>query len=131
MIRDAIVIHVSAKNGEIVVPLAQTINIKGYALGLLNVSGYLRNWNSSKRSLYLCVDLVRDSFVNEVMLPVVHVLATCNRSNVIADISNPIWLKTNREYVNTVHIYLTDEKGTKQSFSDSLLRCSLVLIPPK
>lgn len=131
MIRDAITIHVSAENGEAVVPLAQTLNIKGYVLGLFNISGFLKEWNSTKLSLYLCVDLVRESFVNEVMLPVVHALTTINRSSIVADISNPIWLKTNREYVNTVHVYLTDEQGVKRSFDDSLLRCTLVLIPPK
>lgn len=131
MIRDAIVIHVSAKNGDSVIPLAQTVNIKGYAFGLLNVSGYLKNYNSNRRSLYLCVDLVTESFVNNIMLPVAHSLSTGTRAGTLSDVSNPIWLKTNREYVNTVNIYITDEQGRKQSFVDSLLKCSFVLIPQK
>lgn len=132
MIQDAVIVHVSAVNGVATVSLAQTLNIKGYAVAVLHLSGYLKGWKSKIDSLYLCSDVCRECYVNDALLPVVCPLSSLNGSNpVVANVQNPVWLKTSRQYVNTIEVYITNEKGDRRSFPDSLLKCSLVFVPLK
>ena len=132
MIRDALIIHLTAPNGECTELLAQTLNVQGYAIAVLNISGYLRGWDPNNEALYLCTDICKESFVNRSLLPVLHSITTdFNGSGSIANVSNPVWMKTNREFVNIVRLYICNENGIVKSFPESLLKCTLVLIPVK
>lgn len=132
MIRDALIIHLTAPNGLCLHQLAQTLNVQGYAVSVLNISGHLRGWNPNKEALYLCTDICKESFVDGSMLPVLHSLTTdFNGSGSIANISNPVWMKTNREFVNIIRLYICNQDGIIKSFQESLLKCTLVLIPVK
>lgn len=132
MIREALIIHLTAPNGACVVSLAQTLKVQGYAVSVLNISGHLRGWDPNKEALYLCADICKESFVNRSLLPVLHSLTTdFNGSGAVANVSNAIWLKTNREYVNSIRLYICNEEGSVRSFPESLLKCTLVFIPLK
>ena len=132
MIRDALIIHLTAPNGACSELLARTLNVQGYAVSVLNIGGHLRGWNPNKEALYLCADICKESFVNRSLLPVLHSLTTdFNGSGSVANVSNPIWMKTNREFVNIIRLYIFNEEGEVISFPESLLNCTVVFIPVK
>ena len=133
-IRNPTVIHLSVNvnpttYSESVLTLHTPLNVRGYSVAVFNVDGYLKQWDWRKEALYLCGDFVQDSWLNTVSAPVLTPLPHDFGGTGINSPQTPIWLKTSRDVLTAVRVFLVNGNGEPRSFEQSVLGCSLVFIP--
>ena len=129
MVKRAKVVHVELRGKSVEVRLQQTINIKNYAVGLINITGKLNiDWNLF-RTVSLCSNVCEPSLVENTLKPVLHVITHKKESHDVRDVNNIIWLQTSGDELNNVYLYLDIPPQTPLSDADCHLMCSLVFIP--
>ena len=80
-------------------------------------------------NLYLCSDIVEESDIGNIKMPV---LCSLKRKNGIpAEINNVIWLRVMRPSISRIRLYIADETGKVFSLPKNTLNCTLLFIPPK
>ena len=132
MIREAVVAHISlslAEGERQLQQLAYSINARNCSVAVLHLDGYLKNWQWKEEALFLCCDVVKESFLNGTSSPVLCPLAHGTTKGTVISPPNPIWVKTNRENISALRLYIIDGRGHKRTFNESNLTCSLVFIP--
>ena len=134
-------IHLETK-GESFTNLPETLDVYNYGCGVIQLQGKLNSQKKSdehrvndeyhnNRDLFLCCDIVEDSYVGNIKVPVLRHF-TRNGSGVIdTKIQNVIWLKVERTDISRIKLYLTDRKGEIVSFDKGHLTCTLLFIPNK
>ena len=80
-------------------------------------------------NLYLCSDIVEESDVGNIKMPVLHSLR--RKNGIPAEINNVIWLRVMRPSISRIRLYITDETGKVFSLPKNTLNCTLLFIPPK
>jgi hypothetical protein len=129
MLKEPVVIHATFNSSNSTIELSRAIDLKGYGVGVLHVSGFLKNWDWKSEALYLCGDVCQDSYLNNVMHPILCPLSKGAGGGAVLDVTNPVWLKLIRERITSVRLYVVNAKGEMKSFDDSFLKCTLVFIP--
>lgn len=133
-IRNPTVIHVSVNvnpetYSDSVLSLTVPLNVRGYSVAVLNLDGFIKEWNWKKESLYLCGDFVKDSWLNTFSAPVLTPLPHDFGGTGIISPQTPIWLNTDKDTLTSIRLFLIDGEGRPRSFQNSVLGCSLVFIP--
>lgn len=84
--------------------------------------------DSNNNNLYLCCNIVEESLVGKVKMPVLRVI---NRKNgtIINEINNLLWLKVMRPNILSIRLYICDEFGEIVSVARNKLNCTLVFEP--
>lgn len=130
MIKEPVVIHVTFNTEDTTVQLSGAIDLKGYGLASLQLSGFLKSWDWKKDLLFLCGDFCQESYLNSAMQPVLCSISKgFGGGGTVLDVTNPVWLKPNRERLTSVRLYVVDQNGNRKSFEGSFLKCTLVFIP--
>ena len=80
-------------------------------------------------NLYLCSDIVEESDVGNIKMPVLHSLK--RKNGIPAEINNVIWLRVMRPSISRIRLYIADETGKVFSLPKNTLNCTLLFIPPK
>ena len=88
-----------------------------------------RSNNDHNRDLYLCGDIVDNSFVNGIKLPVLRCIKRKTNGFIISNLSRVIWLKLNRPFITDIRTYITNSKGEIISLDKNTVECTLLLIP--
>ena len=129
MVKRAKVVHVELRGKSVEVRLQQTIKIKNYAVGLINISGKLNiDWNIF-RSIALCSNVCEPSMIENSLKPVLHIITHHRGSRDVRDVNNIIWLQTSGDELNNVYLYLDIPPHVSLPEEDCHLMCSLVFIP--
>lgn len=130
MVKEAKVVHVVVTGEGVDVKLPQTIQVKNYAVGLVNLHGYVKvDWRNIE-SIPLCSNICEASVVGDTLKPIlVSVTHSPFGSNRVKDINNIVWLKTSGDELSNVHLYLIPPKGITITAEDCQLLCTLVFIP--
>ena len=80
-------------------------------------------------NLYLCSDIVEESDVGNIKMPV---LCSLKRKNGIpVEINNVVWLRVKRPSISRIRLYIADDRGKVFSLPKNTLNCTLLFIPPK
>ena len=80
-------------------------------------------------NLYLCSDIVEESDVGNIKMPVLRYLK--RKNGIPAGIDNVIWLKVMRPSISRIRLYIADETGQILSVPKNTLNCTLLFIPAK
>lgn len=135
MVKEAEVVHIHLDEYSQVTRLPNPLQLKNYAVGLTQINGTINSdtWNGQGMyGMYLCSDVcepclgatAKSSFVAPILAPIAK-----GKGIFVKDITNVIWLKTSRDEIESITLYLTDEKNAKLSKADCHLTCTLVFIP--
>ena len=80
---------------------------------------------------FLCCDFCEESVVGNIKLPVLQCIKRKQTGIVYNDINHVIWLQVIRPNINSIRLYIANEKGEINTVEKSKLKCTLVLTPPK
>ena len=69
--------------------------------------------------------------MGDIKLPVLHCIKRKQIGIVYNDINHVIWLQVIRPNINSIRLYIVNEKGEINTVEKSKLKCTLVLTPPK
>ena len=78
-------------------------------------------------NLYLCSDIVEESDVGSIKMPVLQYLK--RKNGIPTEINNVIWLQVMRPSISSIRLYIADETGKILSLPKNTLRCTLLFIP--
>lgn len=114
--------------GDTTTLLPTPLEVQGYGCGLIEISGKTipRNENGN---LYLCCNIVEESFVGSIKMPVLRFLKRSQSGNVNNAITHVIWLKVMRPTITSIRLYIADETGEAVSLPDTKVDCTLLFIP--
>ena len=85
----------------------------------------------NQEDLFLCCNLVEESYVGKLKLPVLRYLKRNISGFINGSIDHVIWLKVTQPIINEVRIYICDKNGHIISLPKNKLNCTLLLIPWK
>ena len=80
-------------------------------------------------NLYLCSDIVEESDVRNIKMPVLRSLK--RKNGIPTEINNVIWLRSMRPLISRIRLYIADETGKVFLLPKNTLNCTLLFIPPK
>ena len=80
-------------------------------------------------NLYLCSDIVEESDVGNIKMPVLHSLK--RKNGIPVEINNVVWLRVKRPSISRIRLYIADDRGKVFSLPKNTLNCTLLFIPPK
>ena len=78
-------------------------------------------------NLYLCSDIVEESDVGNIKMPVLRYLK--RKNGIPVEINNVIWLHVMRPSISRIRLYIADETGKILSLPKNTLNCTLLFIP--
>ena len=108
--------------------LPTPLDVEGYLCGLVELAGKVVNL---KGDLFLCCDFCEESVVGNIKLPVLRCIKRKQTGIVYNDINHVIWLQVIRPNINSIRLYIANEKGEINTVEKSKLKSTLVLTPPK
>ena len=79
--------------------------------------------------LYLCCNIINESYVDEIKLPVLRSIKRTSSGYIQNEVSRVIWLKLNREFIPEIRLYITNNKGQIVSLPENKLNCTLLFLP--
>lgn len=139
MVKEAKVVHITLKGSSTDIRLPKTIEVKNYAVGVVNVQGFLKIDWSQTQSVPLCSNVCESSFYNDSLKPILCSISRrppplindekATGSNHVENIHNVVWLKTSGDELSNVHVYLNLPQSVLISEGDCQLTCTLVFIP--
>ena len=80
-------------------------------------------------NLYLCSDIVEESDVGNIKIPVLRSLK--RKNGIPVEINNVVWLCVKRPSISRIRLYIADDRGKVFSLPKNTLNCTLLFIPPK
>ena len=88
-----------------------------------------QNNDGFTNNLYLCSDIVEESDVGNIKMPVLHSLK--RKNGIPVEINNVVWLRVKRPSISRIRLYIADDRGKVFSLPKNTLNCTLLFIPPK
>lgn len=126
--------YLTLQGGDTTMILAERLDIENYGVGLVEIMGQLKPHESKykdTKSYFLCSDISQNVYVNQIKLPVLRRITFDDTWHINMRYEKIIWLRIEREPISKINLYITDEKGSRVSFSGKGLMCTLLLIPRK
>lgn len=131
-------------DGDSTTMLSTPLEVQGYGCGVIELNGKVTipkkllrtnstpidnnlNVEGFTENLYLCSDIVEESDVGNIKMPVLRYLK--RRSGIPAQINNVIWLRVMRPSISRIRLYIADETGKILSLPKNTLNCTLLFIP--
>ena len=130
-------------NGDTTTFLSTPLEVQGYGCGIIELDGKViipkrlmkdqsleQNTDDGfSNNLYLCSDIVQESDVGNIKMPVLRSLK--RRNGIPVEINNVIWLRVMRPSISRIRLYIADDTGKVFSLPKNTLNCTLLFIPPK
>ena len=88
-----------------------------------------QNNDGFTNNLYLCSDIVEESDVGNIKMPVLRSLK--RKNGIPVEINNVVWLRVKRPSMSRIQLYIADDRGKVFSLPKNTLNCTLLFIPPK
>ena len=125
--KDMKALYLSTK-GDDTIDLPVPLEVENYLCGIVEMSGKV---NTFKEDLFLCCDICEESFMGEIMMPVLRSIKRKTNGMVNNDINHVIWLRVMRPHIRNIRLYTSDEHGEIKTVDKNKLKCTLLFIPPK
>ena len=116
-------------DGDTTIIYKNPLEYEGYGIGLVKVSGKIKIQSNS--DLFLCCDLIEESFIGNEKFPVLYPLEREENGKITCDIYKVLYLRIIRPSITSIRLYIIDKKGKVVSLAKNYLRCTLLIIPPK
>lgn len=135
-------------NGDTTTVLSTPLEVQGYGCGVIELNGKVvipkRLLRTNKPiedeveqksavdegftdNLYLCSDIVEESDVGNIKMPVLRYLK--RKNGIPVEINNVIWLHVMRPSISRIRLYIADETGKIVSLPKNTLNCTLLFVP--
>ena len=129
-------------NGDTTTFLSTPLEVQGYGCGIFELDGKvtipkplmknkIKNDDDDddgfSNNLYLCSDIVEESDVGNIKMPVLRFLK--RKNGVPVEINNVIWLRVMRPSISRIRLYIADDTGKVLSLPKNTLNCTLLFIP--
>ncbi len=102
------------------VELREFVRVQDHKIALLDINFELDpEW--AQRELFVCVDICSGSLVGDTFMPVLRRVGRPEPSG----FALPYYMDVGGDFINTTHIYITDEEGRTLSFSSQILTYTL------
>jgi hypothetical protein len=113
------------------VKLPRPLNLDGkWECGLINISFWPQFGTSENpREIYICSDIVGNSYALDGLYPILKRISAPENHNLKVNINyaNVDFIHVNQSTLQSVHIYIFDNKGVTPSFLTKDLYCTLLL----
>ena len=116
-------------DGDDTVDLPVPLEVEGYACGIIDMTGKINN--SFKGDLFLCCDICEESFVGDIMMPVLRSIKRKANGLVVNDINHVVWLRVMRPHISNIRFYIANVNGEILTVDNNKLKCTLLFIPPR
>ena len=116
-------------NGDSIISYKNPLEYEGYGIGLVKIDGKIKV--QSNNNLFLCCDIIEESYVGNEKLPVLYPLTRDENGKIDCSIYQVLYLRIIRPSISSIRLYITNEKGQIVSLSKNSLRCVLLIIPGK
>ena len=116
-------------NGDSIINFDIPLEYNGYGIGLVSVTGKLAE--NMEKQLFLCSDIIEESFVGNKKLPVLHALRRKENGFLYSNIFNILYLRIVRPTISSIRLYICDEEGQIVSLKKKHLNCTLLIVPTK
>ena len=120
-------LYLSTK-GDDTIDLPVPLEVENYLCGIVEMSGKV---NTFKEVLFLCCDICEESFMGEMMMPVLRSIKRKTNGMVNNDINHVIWLRVMKPHISNIRLYISDEYGEIKTVDKNKLKCTLLFIPSK
>ena len=127
--QDSIDVRKNNDPSEFYIELPKPYALQGYwDCGLTEISFTTKFTPRSKR-LYLCCDLVEESYVNDTLRPILRNVEVQSRYGKLKSIEfvRPLYVKIRSQHFQKVRLYLLDESLLPVQFETNDLHCVLHL----
>ena len=120
-------------NGDTTTVLPYPLELQGYGCAVIDMNGKITSPKSGSNgpydNLYLCCNIVEESLVENVKMPILQTII--RRNNIVSpgQIHNLIWLKVMRPSISNIRLYIADKTGDIISLSRNKLNCTLLFVP--
>ena len=127
------VIYATMTSSNQSLALPMEIDMASHGCALFEIKGTV--FPHKEVSLFLCVDFIEDSILGSRMMPILRrIQLTPNQyreGGAIIDqtFDKMLWLPCNRSPVRELRLYITDDRGNIIPFEETLISCTLVIIP--
>ena len=115
-------------DGDTVINYPIPLEYEGYGIGLVKVEGKIKTQSNS--DLFLCCDLIEESYVGNEKLPVLYPLGRDENGKINCAIYKVLYLRIIRPSISSIRLFICDKKGRVISLAKNYLRCTLLIIPP-
>ena len=132
-------------DGDTTTNLPNPLEVHGYGCGVLDLDGYIDipdsmltdkskveefddDHHKYSNNLFLCCDIVQESYVGKIKMPVLRYLKR-KKGRVVGDIHNVIWLTVIRPFITSIRLYIADDSGKILSLQGNTVNCTLLFIP--
>lgn len=104
---------------------------EGFMVKVVEMEGKINHSiNERKNSdLFLCCDFCEESYVGNVLMPVLRKIKRDNEGNILNNLHQSIWVKIMRPTITRISLFICDDKGQRLSFPNEQLKCTLVFVP--
>ena len=116
-------------DGDTLINYEVPLEYESYGIGLIDVQGKIKV--QSNNDLFLCCDIIEESYVGNEKLPVLYRLDKDENGKIDCNIYKVLYLRIIRPVISSIRLYICDKKGKIVSLPKNYLRCTLLIIPPK
>ena len=116
-------------DGDTLINYEVPLEYESYGIGLIDVQGKIKV--QSNNDLFLCCDIIEESYVGNEKLPVLCRLDRDENGKIDCNIYKVLYLRIIRPVISSIRLYICDKKGKIVSLPKNYLRCTLLIIPPK
>ena len=122
------IIHLET-NGDTTVNYEIPLEYEGYGIGLVSIDGKIKIMKNE--DLYLCCDIIEESFIKNKKLPILYPLYRDETGFIDCPIYNILFLRIIRPSISSIRLYICDKKGNIVSLSKNYLKCTLLIVAEK
>jgi len=116
-------------NGDTTYHYDVPLEYQNYGIGLINISG--RVITESSKQLYLCCDIIEESYVGNKKLPILYPIERNTRGSVTSNIYKVLYIRIIRPSISSIRLYICDDTGKVISLGKKTLKCVLLIVPEK
>lgn len=127
--QDSLDIRKNNNPSDFWIQFPRTYTLEGHWMCAVKEISFTSNFTPKSSRLYLCCDIVEESYVRETSLPVLRNIEIQSRYKKLkaSEFSSPTYVPVKVTNLNTIRLYLLDEHLNQVEFQSSDLHCVLHL----
>ena len=120
-------------NGDTTTVFPFPLELQGYGCAVIEMNGKITSPKSASNgpydNLYLCCNIVEESLVGNVKMPILRTIIRRNNIVTSGQLQKLIWLKVMRPTISSIRLYIADNNGDIVSLPRNKLNCTLLFTP--
>ena len=125
--QDSLDVRKNNSSSDFLIQLPKTYSIEGQRLCALKQISFTCDLKPKTRILYLCLDIVEESYVKNTLVPIVRNIEIYNKSKkyLTENFEEGIYLPVNVTHLTSLRVYLRDSDLQPVQFDSNDLHCLL------